>query len=74
MGDSSDNVPGCPVCREGDTAAKLLQQFEDIDDIYRNITEVKGAKLQENLTKHEEQVRSPKSLSRLDTTCHLTLI
>ncbi len=41
-GDSSDNIPGVPGIGEK-TAAKLLQQYGDLDGVYAHIDEIKGS-------------------------------
>lgn len=50
MGDSSDNIPGCPGVGEK-TAVKLLQEFQSIDNLLSNTDKLKGAlktKVEEN--------------------------
>ena len=42
MGDSSDNIPGCPGVGEK-TAVKLLQEFGSIDNLLNNTDKLKGA-------------------------------
>jgi DNA polymerase I len=54
MGDSSDNIPGCPGIGPK-TAEKLIADFGSIDGIYRNIDKLKG-KQKENLLEFKEQV------------------
>ena len=51
-GDSSDNIQGVPSVGPK-TAAKLLDQFGDIDGIYAGLDQVKGKKLKENLEAHK---------------------
>ena len=41
-GDSSDNIPGVPGIGEK-TAAKLLNDYGDLDNIYNNIDKISGA-------------------------------
>lgn len=41
VGDSADNLPGCPRIGEK-TAQKLLAQYQSIDGIYAHIGEIKG--------------------------------
>ncbi|QZE13971.1 DNA polymerase I [Halosquirtibacter laminarini] len=63
MGDSSDNIPGCPGVGPK-TATKLINQFGSIDGIYQNIGKLKGAqktKLEEN----EEKVRLSRVLAEI---------
>lgn len=50
-GDSSDNIRGVPSVGPK-TAAKLLDQFGDIEGIYAGLDQVKGKKLKENLETH----------------------
>ncbi|MBO7258477.1 MAG: DNA polymerase I [Paludibacteraceae bacterium] len=42
MGDSSDNIPGCPGVGEK-TAVKLLNEFGSISGLLENVQELKGA-------------------------------
>ncbi|MBN1652221.1 MAG: DNA polymerase I [Deltaproteobacteria bacterium] len=54
VGDSSDNVPGVPSVGPK-TAAKLLNEYVDLDGIYRSIDEIKGRALKENLKRYRDQ-------------------
>ncbi len=65
MGDSSDNIPGCPGIGPKN-AQKLISDYADIDGIYHNLDQLKG-KQKENLEEFEQQVR----LSRLLATIFL---
>ncbi len=60
MGDSSDNIPGCPGIGPK-TAQKLIADFGSIDNLYENIEKLQG-KQKENLIEYEEQVRLSKKL------------
>ncbi len=60
MGDSSDNIPGCPGIGPK-TAMKLISSYHSIDGIYEHIEELKG-KQKENLVNFEEQVRLSRKL------------
>jgi DNA polymerase-1 len=40
-GDSSDNIPGVPGVGEK-TAIKLLQDYKDLDGVYKHLEEIKG--------------------------------
>ena len=63
MGDTSDNVPGV----EGiglKTAAKLIQEFGSIENIYANIDKIKG-KRRENLEKAQEYISLSQQLVTL---------
>lgn len=63
MGDTSDNVPGV----EGiglKTAAKLIQEFGSLENIYTNIDQIKG-KRRENLEKAQEYISLSQQLVTL---------
>jgi DNA polymerase I len=59
-GDASDNVPGVPGVGEK-TAAKLIEKFGDIDNIYANINKLVG-KQKEAIAKNKEQLYLSKEL------------
>ena len=63
MGDSSDNIPGCPGIGPK-TAMKLISEFDSIDGIYQNIDKLKG-KQKESLQEFEEQVLMSRTLARI---------
>lgn len=63
-GDTSDNIPGVPGIGEK-TAAKLLQQFGTVEELYKRIDEVSQEKLRENLVEHKEQAEMSKELAVL---------
>jgi len=63
MGDSSDNIPGCPGIGPK-TAMKLVSDFGSIDGVYQNINQLKG-KMKENLEQFEEQVRMSRTLATI---------
>jgi len=63
MGDSSDNIPGCPGIGPK-TAMKLVSDFGSIDGVYQNIDKLKG-KQKENLEQFEEQVRMSRTLATI---------
>lgn len=63
MGDSSDNIPGCPgIGPKG--AAQLISQFGGIEGVYASIEQVKG-KQKESLVNFEEQVRLSRKLAEI---------
>ena len=64
MGDTSDNIPGVPGIG-AKTAAKLVQQFGGIEDIYKGIEEVKPPRIQGLLKEHESQARLSVDLARI---------
>jgi DNA polymerase-1 len=55
-GDTSDNLPGVPGVGEK-TAAKLLAQYRDFDDLYQHLDSL-TPKLRENLATYEERARN----------------
>jgi DNA polymerase I len=54
MGDSSDNIPGCPGVGPK-TAMQLIADYGSVDGVYNNLDKLKG-KLRENLEAFKEQV------------------
>lgn len=65
VGDNSDNLKG--VCKVGvKTAAKLLNKFNSIDEIYHNIDNIKSNCIRENLIKAKELVYQNYSLISLE--------
>ena len=65
MGDAVDNVPGCPGVGEK-TACGLLQKYSSIEDMYDDLSKVKG-KLREKIEQNKEQVLFSKFLVKIDT-------
>lgn len=65
VGDKSDNIPGVPGIGEK-TAAKLLRDFDTIDNILANTEKLKG-KLKENLEVYHEQAKISKYLATIVT-------
>lgn len=68
LGDASDNIRGV----EGigaKTAAKLIQQFGPIENIFAHIEEAGSARLQENLQQSRELLLRNRELIRLDRDC-----
>ena len=63
MGDTSDNIPGCPGIGPK-TAMKLVSEFKSVEGLYQNIDSQKG-KLKENLVEFEQQVRMSRELARI---------
>lgn len=65
MGDSADNIPGCPNVGPK-TALKLISQYESVDGVYANIEEQKG-KLKERLLEYKDQVYLSRDLATIRT-------
>ena len=65
MGDSADNFPGCPGVGEK-TAAKLIAQFGDVDNMLDNTADIKG-KLREKVETAVDDIRMSKFLATIRT-------
>lgn len=65
MGDSADNFPGCPGVGEK-TAAKLIAQFGDVDNMLENTADIKG-KLREKVESAVDDIRMSKFLATIRT-------
>ncbi len=67
-GDSSDNVPGVPGIGDK-TAAKLLAEFRDLDDIYARLSDVKPEGVRRKLEAGRESAYFSRRLITLASTC-----
>lgn len=65
MGDSSDNIPGCPGVGEK-TAQKLLTEFGSIENLLANTDQLKGAQ-KKKVEENAEQIRFSKFLATIKT-------
>ena len=65
MGDSSDNIPGCPGVGEK-TAVKLIQEFGSIDNLLANTDKLKGA-LQRKVQDNREMIEFSRFLATIKT-------
>ena len=65
MGDSSDNIPGCPGVGEK-TAQKLIEQFGSIEELVEHTNELKGA-LKTKIETNKEQILFSKFLATIKT-------
>ena len=65
MGDSSDNIPGCPGVGEK-TAQKLLEEFGSIENLLNNTDKIKGA-LKTKVEENKEQILFSKFLATIVT-------
>lgn len=63
MGDSSDNIPGCPGVGEK-TAATLIRQFGSIDNMLQHTDELKGA-IQRKVVEGADQIRLSRWLAEI---------
>jgi len=66
IGDSSDNVPGVPSVGPV-TAAKLIEEFDTLENILASAGQIKRKKLSENLLNNAEQARFSHKLVVIDT-------
>ncbi len=64
MGDSSDNIPGVPGIGK-EIAKKLMSEYGSIDNIYKNIDQLKG-KLKENLEKNKDLAYLSRELATIN--------
>ncbi|ADH86626.1 DNA polymerase I [Desulfurivibrio alkaliphilus] len=64
IGDSSDNVPGVPGVGPK-TAAKLIDQFGSLEQLFANLEQVSAAKLREKLAAHRQDAQLARRLIRL---------
>ena len=72
MGDSSDNIPGVPGVGEK-TAVKLVQEFENLEKLYKNLDKVPRPKLRAGLEEHRDQAFLSRDLAKLKTDADLGL-
>ncbi len=70
MGDTSDNIPGCPGIGEK-TATKLIQEFGSIEELLNNTDKLKGA-LRKKVEENIEQIKFSKFLATIKTDVPLT--
>ena len=66
MGDKSDNIPGVPGIGEK-TGLKLLIEYGDMDNVYKNIDNISGKKLKENLIENQSLAYISKRLGEIIT-------
>ena len=71
MGDTADNIPGCPGVGEK-TAQKLIAQFGSIENLLENTDQLKGA-LRKKVEENREQIRFSKFLATIKTDVPIAL-
>ena len=71
MGDTADNIPGCPGVGEK-TATKLIQQFGSVEQLLERTDELKGA-LKTKVETNREQITFSKFLATIKTDVPVTL-
>jgi len=64
MGDSSDNIPGCPGVGPK-TAQKLLEEYDTIENLLENTDKIKGT-LKLRLEENKEQILFSKFLATIE--------
>ena len=65
MGDSSDNIPGCPGVGEK-RAVELIKEFGSIENLLESTDKLKG-KQKENVEQNTEQIKLSKFLATIKT-------
>ncbi|MBP3671735.1 MAG: DNA polymerase I [Bacteroidaceae bacterium] len=71
MGDSADNIPGCPGVGEK-TAIKLIQEYGSIDNLLANTDKLKGA-IQRKITENREIIEFSRFLATIKTDIEISL-
>ena len=71
MGDSSDNIPGCPGVGEK-TAQKLIAEFDSIENLLANTDKLKGA-LKTKIEDNREKILFSRFLATIKTDVPITL-
>jgi DNA polymerase-1 len=64
MGDSVDNIPGVPGVGPK-TAALLIQEYGNVENVLAHAGEIKKPKLKQNLIEHADAARMSRELVRL---------
>jgi DNA polymerase-1 len=70
MGDPSDNIPGVPGVGEK-TAAKLIETYQSIENLYEHIDELAPGKVSTTLKDNHELAVLSKKLATICTECEL---
>ncbi len=65
MGDASDNIPGVPGIGEKG-AAKIIRQFESVENAIEHVEEITPAKAKKALSEHTELARLSKELAAIN--------
>ena len=66
MGDSSDNIPGVPKVGKK-TAANLLKEFDNLDNLYQQLDSLKEGVVKNNLAENREQAELSQLLATIKT-------
>ncbi len=70
MGDASDNIPGVPGIGEK-TAAKIIKEFESIENAKEHLEEIMPLKAREAIRNHYDLAQLSKKLAMIKTDCEL---
>ena len=65
LGDSSDNIPGVPKVGEK-TAARLLNEYRDLEGIYEHLDEIKQKAVKAALEENRERAFENRTLMTID--------
>jgi len=71
-GDASDNIPGVPGVGEK-TAKNLIKEFGSLENLKKNLDQVKNPRIRENLKKNLEQLELSQNLVRVEDRLELKL-
>jgi DNA polymerase-1 len=71
MGDSADNIPGCPGVGEK-TASKLINEFGSVENLLEHTDQLKGA-LKTKVESNVEKIKMSKYLATIKTDVPVTL-
>ncbi len=69
-GDASDNIPGVKGIGKK-TATKLLQEYDNLENIYQKIERVKPAGVQNKLQEGQDQAKMSRELAEIETNLKL---
>lgn len=72
VGDVSDNIPGLPGIGQK-TAARLLQQYGNLEGIYQHLQDIAPPRLQSTLREHRDQAFQGRDLSTIVKNVPITL-
>jgi DNA polymerase-1 len=72
MGDSTDNIPGVPGVGEK-TAAKLIGEYHNLENLYEHVEDIKQKKLKENLIEYKQSAFLSRDLARLKADADLDI-
>ncbi|MGI6073592.1 MAG: DNA polymerase I [Fermentimonas sp.] len=72
MGDSSDNIPGCPGVGEK-TALKLLKEFGSINNLLESTEKLKGAQ-KKRIEENKDQILFSKFLATIKTDVPIEIV